>query len=140
VTDPSRMVHLLIVEDDQVDAENIARAFSKGKLTNPLQFARDGIEALEILRADGPPARRRIILLDINMPRMNGLELLREMRSDAALRGIPVVVLTTSNNDRDRFEAYDLQVAGYLLKPVIFQSFVDTMIALDRYWALVEFP
>jgi len=134
------MVHLLIVEDDQVDAENIARAFSKGKLTNPLQFARDGIEALEILRADGPPARRRIILLDINMPRMNGLELLREMRSDAALRGIPVVVLTTSNNDRDRFEAYDLQVAGYLLKPVIFQSFVDTMIALDRYWALVEFP
>lgn len=140
MTDPSRMVHLLIVEDDQVDAENIARAFSKGKLTNPLQFARDGIEALEILRADGPPARRRIILLDINMPRMNGLELLREMRSDAALRGIPVVVLTTSNNDRDRFEAYDLQVAGYLLKPVIFQSFVDTMIALDRYWALVEFP
>lgn len=133
-------INILVVEDDMVDAMNVRRAFEKGRISNPLYFARDGVVALAMLRSGAVPATRRLILLDINMPRMNGIELLRELRADPELRGTPVVVLTTSDHDRDRVQAYDLNVAGYLLKPVTFTSFVDLMSALNRYWTLVEFP
>ncbi len=86
------------------------------------------------------PPERRLILLDINMPRMNGLEFLRELRADPALQPTPVVILTTSGDERDRFEAYRLNVAGYLLKPVTSTAFFELMSALDRYWNLVEMP
>ncbi|HEY0139235.1 MAG TPA: response regulator, partial [Nannocystis sp.] len=82
----------------------------------------------------------RLILLDLNMPRMNGIEFLRELRADPALRSSSVVVLTTSNEERDKIEAYQFNVAGYLLKPVTFGNFVDVMAALDKYWTLVEMP
>lgn len=140
MTDVSRLTNILVVEDDVVDVKNIQRAFDRGRITNPLFFAEDGVQGLGILRGQAYPQERRLVLLDINMPRMNGLEMLAEMRKDPALRTIPVVVLTTSNDDRDRFEAYGLGVAGYLLKPVSFGGFVELMSAMNRYWALVEMP
>jgi CheY-like chemotaxis protein len=93
-----------------------------------------------MLRDGRVPRSRRIILLDLNMPRMTGIEFLRELRSDSALQSTPVVVLTTSNDERDKVEAYNLNVAGYLLKPVTFLNFVELMAALNKYWARVELP
>ena len=93
-----------------------------------------------MLRNGRVPAERRIILLDLNMPRMNGIEFLRALRADPALAPSPVIVLTTSNDERDRVDAYNLNVAGYLLKPVTFTNFVEVMAALNKYWTLVELP
>jgi len=135
-----RMLNILLVEDDDVDVMNVRRAFEKNRILNPLHVASDGLQALEMLRNGEVPASRRMVLLDLNMPRMNGIEFLRELRADPELRPIPVVVLTTSNDDRDRIEAYNLNVAGYLLKPVTFVSFVELMAALNKYWSLVELP
>jgi CheY-like chemotaxis protein len=135
-----RMLNVLLVEDDQVDVMNVRRAFEKNHIANPLFVATDGLEALDILRGDQMPRERRIVLLDLNMPRMNGIEFLRELRADPALQLTPVVVLTTSDDERDKIEAYHLNVAGYLLKPVTFVNFVELMAALNRYWMLVELP
>jgi CheY-like chemotaxis protein len=135
-----KTLNILLVEDDQVDVMNVRRAFEKNKLANPLYVAGDGIEGLRMLRSGEVPADRRIVLLDLNMPRMNGIEFLRELRSDPALLLTPVVVLTTSNDERDKIHAYNLNVAGYLLKPVTFINFVEVMAALNKYWTLVEFP
>jgi CheY-like chemotaxis protein len=134
------MLNILLVEDDTVDVTNVRRAFERNKILNPLFVAGDGVAALELLRSGQIPDSRRLELLDINMPRMNGLEFLREVRADPTLASTPVVVLTTSNDDQDRFQAYNLNVAGYLLKPVTFNSFVDVMAALNKYWSLVELP
>jgi CheY-like chemotaxis protein len=137
------MLNILLVEDDEVDIMTVQRAFKKGNITNPLYLAGNGIEALALLR-DTPqqpsliPPDRRLILLDLNMPKMNGLEFLQELRADPTIRHIPVVVLTTSNEERDRVQAYNLNVAGYILKPVTFSTFVDLMITLNKYWALCE--
>jgi CheY-like chemotaxis protein len=135
-----RVLNILLVEDDDVDVMNVRRAFEKNKILNPLFVAGNGIDALDLLRNGGVPAGRRIILLDLNMPRMNGIEFLRELRADPALRLTPVVVLTTSNEEKDRIDAYDLNVAGYLLKPVTFTNFVEVMATLNKYWTLVELP
>lgn len=135
------MTNILLVEDDEVDVMNVKRAFKKNNITNPLYFAANGLEALLVLRGDkNPPMprERRLILLDLNMPKMNGIEFLRELRSDPELRTIPVIVLTTSNEDRDKVEAYNLNVAGYILKPVTFSNFVETMATLNKYWTLSE--
>jgi CheY-like chemotaxis protein len=129
----------LLVEDDAVDVMNVRRAFAKNKLTNPIHEAKNGIEALDILRKGRLPPRH-LVLLDLNMPRMNGIEFLRELRADPELQNTSVVVLTTSNEERDKVEAYKLNVAGYLLKPVTFPSFVDLMATLNKYWTLVEMP
>lgn len=134
-----RELHILLVEDDEVDVMNVKRAFEKGHITNTLHVASNGIEGLAKLR-EGIIGPRRLVLLDLNMPRMNGIEMLRELRADPALQPTSVVVLTTSNEERDKVEAYRLNVAGYLLKPVTFVKFVDVMIALDKYWTLVEMP
>ena len=134
------MLNILLVEDDEVDVMNVRRAFDKNRILNPLFVAPDGIEGLALLRNDGMPPNRRIVLLDLNMPRMNGIEFLRELRADPVLRPTPVIVLTTSNDERDRIEAYNLNVAGYLLKPVTFVNFVELMAALNKYWSLVELP
>ncbi|WP_317619577.1 response regulator [Ancylothrix sp. D3o] len=138
------MIHLLLVEDDEVDVMNVRRAFKKNNITNPLYVANNGLEALAMLRGDADaqavPPQRRLILLDINMPKMNGIEFLRELRNDHDLRMIPVIVLTTSNEDRDKVEAYNLNVAGYILKPVTFASFVEAIATLNKYWTLSEIP
>ena len=135
-----KTLNILLVEDDQVDVMNVRRAFQKNRITNPLYVAGDGIEALSMLRSAKVPPARRIILLDLNMPRMNGIEFLRELRNDPALSVTPVVVLTTSNDERDKIDAFNLNVAGYLVKPVTFINFVEVMAALNKYWTLVEFP
>lgn len=134
---------ILLVEDDQVDVMNVKRAFKKNNIKTPLYVAWDGIEALEMLRG----ARQgeleifpKIILLDINMPRMNGIELLREIRGDERLSKLLVFVLTTSSNDEDIINAYSLNVAGYILKPVTFDKFVEAVSTLRSFWELNELP
>ena len=134
------LLNILLVEDDEVDVMNVRRAFQRAHVSNPLHVAGNGLEALELLRGDTIPAGRRLVLLDLNMPRMNGIEFLRAVRADASLQSLPVVVLTTSNDERDKVDAYKLNVAGYLLKPVTFTDFVDLMAALNKYWMLVEMP
>jgi CheY-like chemotaxis protein len=136
----SRLLNILLVEDDDIDVMNVQRAFQKSHIMNPLFVAGNGVEALEMLRGGEIPRGRRLVLLDLNMPKMNGIELLRELRNDAELHATPVVVLTTSNDDRDKIEAYNLNVAGYLVKPVTFSNFCELMVALDKYWTLVEMP
>lgn len=139
-----KMVDVLLVEDDEVDVMNVRRAFKKNNIANPLHVAGNGIEALAMLRGEGRPSLlpgdRRLVLLDLNMPRMGGIEFLRELRADPELRPTPVVVLTTSNDDKDRVEAYNLNVAGYILKPVTPASFSETLATLNKYWMLSEFP
>jgi CheY-like chemotaxis protein len=134
------LLTIFLVEDDEVDVMNVKRAFAQHSIRNPLFIARDGVEALEKLRNGEIPKERRIVLLDLNMPRMNGIELLREVRNDPALYSTTVVVLTTSKDEQDMIDAYNLNVAGYLVKPVTFASFCEVMVALNKYWSLVEFP
>jgi CheY-like chemotaxis protein len=135
-----KTLNILLVEDDDVDVMNVQRAFKRNNILNPLWVAGNGLEALAMLRGNEMPKDHRLILLDLNMPKMNGIEFLREIRSDPHLRPLPVVVLTTSRDERDRVEAYDLNVAGYLVKPVAFADFADLMAALNKYWTLVEYP
>ena len=139
----SKLLHILLVDDDDVDVMNVQRAFKKNNILNPLFIAHDGMEALELLRRDGPggmPKERRLILLDLKMPRMNGMEFLRELRNDPELRSLTVIVLTTSDDERDKVEAYNLNVAGYIVKPVTFLAFVEAMAALNKYWTINELP
>ena len=135
-----RTLHILLVEDDEVDVMNVRRAFDKNKITNPVYVAGNGLEALDLLRHGKVPEGRRLVLLDLNMPKMNGIEFLREIRKDPKLAHLSVVVLTTSNEERDKVDAYNLNVAGYLLKPVTFTNFVELTSTLNKYWTLVEMP
>ena len=135
-----KMLNILLVEDDEVDVMNVRRAFKKNNICNPLWVAGNGLDGLEMLRSGDMPRDRRLVLLDLNMPRMNGIEFLRELRADPDLRSVPVVVLTTSDDERDRVEAYNLNVAGYILKPVTLMNFVEAMATLNKYWSLVELP
>jgi CheY-like chemotaxis protein len=135
-----RVLHILLVEDDEVDVMNVKRAFEKNKILNPLYIASNGREALSMLREGKVPQARRLVLLDLNMPGMGGIEFLRELRADPKLRLTPVVVLTTSGDEKDRIDAYDFHVAGYLRKPVEFPNFMELTAALNKYWTLVEMP
>lgn len=140
-----RALNILLVEDDEVDVMNVQRAFQRNKITNPLYVAHNGLEALDMLRGNDEtesvlPRDRRIILLDISMPKMNGIEFLQELRQDPELASIPVIVLTTSDEDQDRMDAYKLNVAGYILKPVQFSNFAEVMATLNKYWTLCEMP
>jgi CheY-like chemotaxis protein len=133
-TDP---VHILLVEDDHIDAKAFTRAMDKLKFGNPVVLARDGVEGLEKLRTMPRP---NLVILDINMPRMNGLEMLRKLREDETLHDTIVFVLTTSNDDKDKFEAYNLNVAGYMLKSDMGNSFLRAVSLVDHYWKVIEFP
>lgn len=135
-----RALNILLVDDDEVDVMTVKRAFFKANITNQVFVASNGVDALEMLRSDAIPPGRRLVLLDLNMPRMNGIEFLREIRKDPKLATLTVVVLTTSNEDRDRVDAFQLNVAGYLLKPVTFHTFADVMATLNKYWTLMELP
>ncbi|BAY44568.1 two-component response regulator [Kalymmatonema gypsitolerans NIES-4073] len=140
-----KVINILLVEDDEVDVMNVERAFKKVNINNPLYVATNGIEALAMLRSKNGeppevPVERRLILLDLNMPKMGGIEFLQKLRSDPQLKPTPVVVMTTSNQDKDRVEAYNLNVAGYILKPVTFANFIELMATLNKYWTLCEMP
>ena len=140
----NKQTSVLLIDDDEVDVMTVKRAFLKNKITNPLYVANNGVEALALLRGDEMPkllpGQRRLILLDLNMPKMGGIEFLRELRADPELRALPVIVLTTSNEDKDKVEAYNLNVAGYIIKPVTFAKFVEAMATLNKYWLLNEMP
>jgi len=130
---------ILLVEDDEIDAMTVERALKEIKVANSLNVVRDGEEALEFLR-DADNVIPGIILLDLNMPRMNGIEFLKVAKKDEDLRKIPVVVLTTSKDEQDRVESFDLGVAGYMVKPVDYLQFVEVVRAIDLYWTLSELP
>lgn len=128
---------ILLVDDDDVDIMSVRRAFQKLNITNPLHVAKNGLEALTMLRSEAI-ARPAIVLLDLNMPKMGGLEFLNEIRSDPALQAMMVVVLTTSNEEGDKLRAFNKNVAGYIIKPVTPASFVEAMATLNKYWTLTE--
>lgn len=137
-----QMQHILLVEDDHVDVMNVQRAFKKTNINNPLHIAFNGAEALSMLRGtNGKPKLNpvpRIILTDINMPKMNGLEFIRELRADPEFSSSLIFVMSTSNDEQDKLNAYQLNVAGYILKPLSFEKFVSTITALGNYWNLCE--
>jgi CheY-like chemotaxis protein len=136
-------VTLVLVEDDDVDAETVVRAFARERVANVIHRTRDGAEALELLMGgDGRPALERpyIILLDIRMPRMDGLQFLTRLRETPELADSVVFVLTTSDDDRDIMAAYDHNVAGYLVKSRAGADFVEIAKMIDLYWRYVEFP
>jgi CheY-like chemotaxis protein len=138
-----REVKILLVEDDEVDVMRVQRGFHQLRIANEIIRARDGIEALEILRGAGSQARIEtpfLILLDINLPRMTGLEFLAALRADEELKVTVVFVLTTSKNDEDRLEAYRHNVAGFMLKDEAGREFVKAMEMLECYWRVVELP
>jgi CheY-like chemotaxis protein len=137
------VVNILLVEDDDVDVMAVKRAFRELKIANPLFEARDGVEALEMLRGAGgraPLPHPLVILLDLNMPRMGGLEFLDELRKDAELHRSIVFVMTTSAAEEDRVRAYDRNVAGYVLKHSPGHSFMDAISMIEHYWRVVELP
>jgi CheY-like chemotaxis protein len=140
----TQQLNILLVEDDEVDVMNVQRALKKNGATATLYRAANGIEALAMLRNNSQIAAenngRLLILLDLNMPKMGGLEFLKELRADPALRSLPVVVLTTSMQDSDLVTAYQYNVAGYLIKPITFSSFVETIDVLNRYWSMSKMP
>ena len=139
----NRTVNILLVEDNEIDREGVRRAFVRHRIANPIHDAHDGIEALELLRgASGNAALPRpyIILLDINMPRMNGIELLQRLRADEQLRDSVVFMLTTSNTEEEKMAAYGLNVAGYILKSNVGPGFIRLVELLECYWTLIELP
>jgi CheY-like chemotaxis protein len=136
-------VTILLVDDDKIDAMAVKRALRDLRIANPVIEARNGVEALEYLR--GESGRERVlspclILLDLNMPRMGGIEFLEELRCDPSLRRALVVVMTTSAAEEDRTQAYDKNVAGYMLKHRTGESFLEVISRLDHYWRMIEFP
>ncbi len=134
-------VTILLVEDDEVDVMNVKRAFKKSNISNPLLIANNGIEALDILRSEKEGVKRpQVILLDLNMPKMGGIEFLKELRADQALHSISVFVMTTSNEEKDKVDAYNLNVAGYILKPLSMDQFIDAVSVLKSYWTLCQYP
>jgi CheY-like chemotaxis protein len=139
-----QQLNILLVEDDEVDVMNVQRALKKNDADATLYRAANGIEALAMLRTNrqitAEDNTRLLILLDLNMPKMGGLEFLKQLRADPTLCKLPVVILTTSMQDGDLATAYQYNVAGYLIKPITFSSFVETINVLTRYWSMSEMP
>ena len=130
---------ILLVEDDKINAMTVKRAMKDLKITNLLAHVYNGLEALDYLKnlSNEKPC---IILLDLNMPKMNGIELLKNLKKDESFKKIPVVVLTTSNAEKDKTESFNLSIAGYMLKPVDYKQFVDVIKDINLYWTISEIP
>jgi CheY-like chemotaxis protein len=130
---------IMLVDDDDVDAIITQRAVNELKITNELVRRVDGEDALEYLRNESNP-RPCVILLDLNMPRMNGFEFLKVIKVDNILKKIPIVVLTTSDVDQNILDSFGLGVAGYIVKPVDYKQFVEAMKTINMYWTLSHLP
>ena len=130
---------LLLVEDDQIDARTVKRALDELAIFDSVVHLTNGEEAMQYLRSE-VNERPGLILLDLSMPKMNGTEFLREVKNDPALRQIPIVVLTTSREDRDVAGTFEHSVAGYMVKPIDYARFVTTLKAITDYWSLSVLP
>jgi CheY-like chemotaxis protein len=136
-------VEILLVEDNPHDVELTLHAFAKNRLTNPVHVVRDGAEALEFLLGDGAGRshpRPKVILLDLKLPKVDGIEVLRKVKADESTRTIPVVVLTSSREERDVVDTYNLGVNSYIVKPVDFEQFTEAVAQLGLYWLLLNTP
>jgi two-component system, response regulator len=136
-------VEILLVEDSAADAEMTLRTLKKRGIANDIEWVKDGIEALEFLRCEGAWADRRngqprLVLLDLKMPRMDGLEVLRSLKQDVRTRHIPVVMMTSSQEEGDLMASYSLGVNSYIVKPVDFDSFAETVAQVGMYWVLAN--
>lgn len=132
-------ITLLLIEDDDIDAMSIERSFKKNRIANPIFRAYDGLSALEAL-ASNQVKRPFVVLLDLNLPRMNGLEFLETLRADPEHQDAVVFVLTTSKDEQDQIKAYELNSAGYFLKSDCGAQFLDVVHMLDGYWKIVKMP
>jgi CheY-like chemotaxis protein len=140
---PVNPIHILLVEDDDGDARAVERAFLKARIANPIVRAHDGVEALETMR--GTNGRKKLhrpymLLVDINMPRTNGLDLIKAIRADEDLHNAVIFVLTTSNRDEDKESAHSMNVTGYILKQNAGEDFLRLFSLVDCYWRIVEMP
>ena len=137
-------VEILLVEDNRQDAELTIRALKKGGVPHKLYWAKDGVEALDFVRCQGiyiarnPLQLPRLILLDLKMPRLDGLDVIRALKSDEKTRKVPIVALTSSNQERDVADSYRLGANGYVTKPVQFDAFMETIASIGIYWLVVN--
>jgi CheY-like chemotaxis protein len=141
--DEMRQVEILLVEDNKTDAEMTLRALKKNNLANRVVWVKDGAEALDFISCTGDYAGRtnghpRLILLDLKLPKLDGIEVLRRLKSDPATKMIPVVMVTSSAEERDIVESYQLGVNSYLVKPVDFKQFIDVVSQAGMYWAVLN--
>lgn len=142
--DNLKEAEILLVEDNPNDMELTLRAMSRCNLANKIHVAKDGVEALEYVFATGTYSERdikdkpQVILLDLKLPRVNGLEVLRKIKSDERTRAIPIVVLTSSTEERDIIESYELGVNSYIVKPVDFDKFINAVSEIGLYWMLLN--
>lgn len=140
----NNIIEILLIEDNPRDVDLTLRAMKKHNMANRIQVARDGAEALDFIFCQGAHANRdincrpKLILLDLKLPKVDGLEVLRRLKSDERTRLIPVVVLTSSNDERDMVESYRLGVNSYITKPVDFDKFLDCAQGLGMYWLLIN--
>jgi CheY-like chemotaxis protein len=139
----SKPLNILLVEDDDGDAKAVQRAFHKARIANQIVRALDGIEALEMLKGARGKTKMPspyLLLVDLNMPRMNGIQLVQALRADVDLRHAIIFILTTSKREEDKLAAYDFNVAGYIVKETAGQDFLNLVSLIDCYWRIVELP
>lgn len=139
----NKAINILLIENDESEVMRIRRAFERNDIRNPLYVASDGMQALSTLRRQDDrlpliPTQRRLILLELLLPKMSGIEFLQALRADPQLKSIPVVVFTRSNAERNQVDAYQHHVAGYLLKPITFEHLVENIAVLNKYWSMCE--
>ena len=142
--DELQQIEILLVEDNPADAEMTLRALRRNNLANKVHWVRDGEQAIDYLFGTGAYARRspatmpKLVMLDIKMPKVDGIEVLRRVKADERTRGVPVVMMTSSNEERDVVESYRLGVNSYIVKPVRFESFLETVAKIGLYWVITN--
>lgn len=134
---PSKSI--MLIEDDKIDAMTVKRALKELAVPNQLVISGNGDEALDFLNDINNP-KPCIIIMDINMPKMNGIEFLKTLKSDFSLRSLPVIILTTSRQESDRVDSFNHGVAGYMIKPVDYDQFLEVMKSIVTYWTTSELP